>query len=639
VNGIVADYTPYHGKTAYEYGDHGAKDIDTDDTAPVGLSVDSCEARCDDDAACDCVAFRLSDGKCWKRADCVPGKFGTDNAYDTYVKVSAPTPAPPGAWYAGIDSIHVLHPGDAFDYWEFYKQQRFAQFSDKRYALILTSGQYNDAEIGVGYYTSVIGAGRSQDDVKVKSFYALNEEDGHSTNNFWRSVEGLTSMNPDIIYSVSQASGVRRATILGDVHLSEPHGYSSGGYFSNVHIGGHVDPGTQQQYTFRNCKLDGGIDTPQYNLVFVGTEGGWDESPRVAGVEATPRIAEKPYLLEEQGQWSIVVPAYKDDAVGLYDASSDVLETIPMSDVFVAREGDSAAVINQGLLGKRALLLTPGIYGLEEALEISVEGFVVLGIGFPTLVPHQGNSALVVSADLVRVGGLLLEAGTAKGDAATEPLLLWTGHSGVLSDIFTRTGAFAYERDFKASCAVTRADVHVQLDGSDMIVDNTWFWHADHDDCNYQSNDCYDEHGLVVNGDNVTIYGLFVEHQYKNLVQWNGEDGRVFFYQAELPYQQGDFGHNGFVGYSVDLDVQRHSAVGLGVYVVFQNLWGVTAYRAPATTNFKNRVICGFGGATTQQFDHFGCFSEGGEQCYDGREQCSAAQCWLSASGSSIELV
>jgi hypothetical protein len=109
VNGIVADYTPYHGKTAYEYGDHGAKDIDTDDTAPVGLSVDSCEARCDDDAACDCVAFRLSDGKCWKRADCVPAKFGADSAYDTYVKVAAPTPppppTPPGDWtqYKGLN--------------------------------------------------------------------------------------------------------------------------------------------------------------------------------------------------------------------------------------------------------------------------------------------------------------------------------------------------------------------------------------------------------------------------------------------------------------------------------------------------------------------------------------------------------
>jgi len=94
VHGINADYQLYHGKTAYEWGDHGAKDIDTDDTAPTGMSVNSCEARCDGDASCDCVAFRPSDGKCWKRAACVPAKFGTDSLYDTYVKVSAPPPPP-----------------------------------------------------------------------------------------------------------------------------------------------------------------------------------------------------------------------------------------------------------------------------------------------------------------------------------------------------------------------------------------------------------------------------------------------------------------------------------------------------------------------------------------------------------------
>ena len=42
--------------------------------------------------------------------------------------------------------------------------------------------------------------------------------------------------------------------------------------------------------------------------------------------------------------------------------------------------------------------------------------------------------------------------------------------------------------------------------------------------------------GLIVNGDDVTAYGLFVEHfqQYQTL--WNGEGGAVYFYQSELPY-------------------------------------------------------------------------------------------------------
>lgn len=109
LSSIGADYVEYAGKTAYEYDDHGAKDIDTDDTAPTEFSVDDCKARCDDDSACDCVAFRPSDGKCWKRADCVPEKFGADSKYNTYVKGTTPTPTPPptptGNWtqYRGLN--------------------------------------------------------------------------------------------------------------------------------------------------------------------------------------------------------------------------------------------------------------------------------------------------------------------------------------------------------------------------------------------------------------------------------------------------------------------------------------------------------------------------------------------------------
>jgi hypothetical protein len=44
------------------------------------------------------------------------------------------------------------------------------------------------------------------------------------------------------------------------------------------------------------------------------------------------------------------------------------------------------------------------------------------------------------------------------------------------------------------------------------------------------------DQGLIVNGDDVTIHGLFVEHFQKYQVTWNGERGRTFFYQCELPY-------------------------------------------------------------------------------------------------------
>jgi hypothetical protein len=82
----------------------------------------------------------------------------------------------------------------------------------------------------------------------------------------------------------------------------------------------------------------------------------------------------------------------------------------------------------------------------------------------------------------------------------------------------------------------------------------------------------------VVNGDHVTIYGLFVEHHQKFQVVWNGEWGRTYFYQSEIPYDpptQASYtsapGTDGWASYKVADAVQHHEAWGLGVYSVFRH--------------------------------------------------------------------
>jgi hypothetical protein len=42
--------------------------------------------------------------------------------------------------------------------------------------------------------------------------------------------------------------------------------------------------------------------------------------------------------------------------------------------------------------------------------------------------------------------------------------------------------------------------------------------------------------GLVVNGTNVTAYGLFIEHYQRYEVIWNGQSGTDIFFQNENPY-------------------------------------------------------------------------------------------------------
>ncbi len=112
------------------------------------------------------------------------------------------------------------------------------------------------------------------------------------------------------------------------------------------------------------------------------------------------------------------------------------------------------------------------------------------------------------------------------------------------------------------------------LNSHDVVGDNFWLWRADHGrGAGWTSNP--NKHGLVVNGDNVTLYGLFVEHAQEYQTVWNGNGGRVYFYQSEMPYDppsQEAWTHgevNGYASYKVADAVTTHEAWGLGVYCVF----------------------------------------------------------------------
>jgi hypothetical protein len=76
--------------------------------------------------------------------------------------------------------------------------------------------------------------------------------------------------------------------------------------------------------------------------------------------------------------------------------------------------------------------------------------------------------------------------------------------------------------------------VNLEINSNDTIVDHTWIWRADHGSgAGWTTNPS--ANGLVVNGNNVTAYGLFVEHHQQYQVLWNGNGGRTYFYQSEIP--------------------------------------------------------------------------------------------------------
>lgn len=235
---------------------------------------------------------------------------------------------------------------------------------------------------------------------------------------------------------------------------------------------------------------------------------------------------------------------------------------------------DTAATINAKLWSTHvdAVLFTAGIYHLEDALVVTQSNFTVLGLGLATLVPTSGRAAIKVMPGLssVRLAGVLLQASTIKS-----PVLLEWGAVGdycadcFISDLFARVGGPDGTRSQPAA-----VDVFVHLKSSGVVGDNFWLWRADHTHhgtgTHPEENPC--KTGLIVDGHDTTMYGLAVEHTLEDMTIWNGENGRTYFYQAELPYGVSEsWGKKKFVGYRVASHVQRHSAHGVGVYHYFRD--------------------------------------------------------------------
>ncbi len=99
--------------------------------------------------------------------------------------------------------------------------------------------------------------------------------------------------------------------------------------------------------------------------------------------------------------------------------------------------------------------------------------------------------------------------------------------------------------------------------------------------------------GVIVNGDNVTAYGLFVEHYQKYEVIWNGNGGTDIFFQNEMPYDPPSQaawmeapGVDGWAAFKVADTVTSFSGYGMGSYSFFNqgvNIYAAHAFEVPAT--------------------------------------------------------
>ena len=206
--------------------------------------------------------------------------------------------------------------------------------------------------------------------------------------------------------------------------------------------------------------------------------------------------------------------------------------------------------------------------------QVSRPGTILFGLGLATLTADKGNQLIsVADVDGVTLAGLLLEAG-----AMSSKTLLELGPSGSAKD-HSANPTVAFDVHGRVGGSIVGAAAScVIINSNNVLVDNTWLWRADHGAGGGDWNSDQSNNGLIVNGNDVKVYGLFVEHfqQYQTL--WNGNRGAVYLYQSEMPYDPPDQGswqaapnHNGYPSYKVADSVTSHQAFGLGVYSVFSN--------------------------------------------------------------------
>jgi len=466
-----------------------------------------------------------------------------------------------------------------------YKVQQHNEFGSERNAFLFLPGEYK-IDVPVGFYTEVIGLGATPDSVHIAGNVHSDASLGHdnATCTFWRAAEGFSvtpvggAANGTMQWAVSQAVPFRRMHVLGSMVLNQNRGWASGGWMSDTLVDGNVGSGTQQQWISRNSEW-GSWTGANWNMVFVGIpkppEGEWPKPPYTK-VAQTPVVREKPFLVvDAKGQWGVRIPSLVRDSAGItWHGGSTPGRTIPLSKFYIAHAGaDTATTMNAALDAGKNLLLAPGIYDLDGPIHITHPDTVVMGLGFATLRPVKGTAAMTTAdGDGVIVAGLLIDAGE-----TISPVLLQVGPEESkasharnpisLHDVFFRVGG----------AGVGRAKVNLAINSNDTIVDHTWIWRADHGKgVGWTQN--LSANGLVVNGNNVTVYGLFVEHHQEFQVLWNGNGGRTYFYQSEIPYDPPDqasytsaVGMNGWASYKVADGVTTHEAWGLGIYSVFRH--------------------------------------------------------------------
>jgi hypothetical protein len=538
-------------------------------------------------------------------------------------------------------------------------QQVPNQFGTQRYALLFEPGTYGSTAdplvFTVGYYTSVAGLGQNPSAVVINgSIDAYNQCIGSQTNcnatdNFWRSVSNLTinvaggsgcTGNTEF-WAVSQASPMRRVDVNGNVSLMDycdgSPDYASGGFIADSEFtGGSIVNGSQQQFIVRNTDVDG-WSNGVWNQVFCGDPGAPAQSfaanagdaggPNPYTTLATcPVTEEEPYLYtDSSGNYDVFVPSLQKNSSGPTWVNGNTPgKSLSLNSFFIVTPSSTVTQINTALLLDKNLLFTPGVYNISKPIDVIWPNTKILGLGFPTLIPTNGNVTMETTGlGGINISGLIFDAGPKNSPELLElggplaPIIGSAGNPDSVDDVFFRVGG----------AEAGEATTSFIDNSSNSILDDVWAWRADHGAGAGSWTSDQGATGVTVNGNGVTAYGLAVEHYQKYETVWNGQGGTVIFFQNENPYEvpsqaawMASPTQDGYPAFYVSPNVKSFQGYGMGSYSYFDQglpIENAMAFQAPDTANVQfhdlltvfltgsggiNSVINGTGAAVNSGF-------------------------------------
>jgi hypothetical protein len=499
------------------------------------------------------------------------------------------------------------------------------QFGTQRYEILFQPGTYGSTasplDFQVGYYESVEGLGQNPSQVVINgTIDSWNQctngvqTECYATDNFWRSISNLTinvtgltgCFAGEDVWAASQAAPMRRVEINGNVTLMDycdgTPDWASGGFIADSELNGTVENGSQQQYIVRNTNI-GTWTNGVWNQVFSGDPGAPAQSfgptPVSAGgpqpyttLATSPTTEEEPYLYtDSSGNYNVFVPSLRTNSSGPSWASGNTPgSSLPLSTFYVVNSSSTIAQINAALAAGDNLLFTPGVYSYASTINVTKADTKIIGLGFATLVPSAGQTTInVADVSGVNISSLILDAGP-----TTSPTLLTIGTAGSTvshaSDPVTVDDVF-----FRIGGATVGSVTDAFIDNSNnSILDDIWSWRADHGAGGGSWTSDTAATGLTVNGNNVTAYGLAVEHYQQYETVWNGQGGEVVFFQNENPYDvptqaswMASSTQNGYPAFYIPNSVTTFQGYGMGVYSNFTAgpaIESSMAFQAPTTS-------------------------------------------------------